>query len=72
MGSQCRGCCSNYHSQNEMNLTPLGQDEEGVTEDYQHHETKVRKLKLKLSDFDLSYRRVAHPLHYMRIDSFFE
>ena len=74
MGNSQACCCSNDRmgNQGEITLTPLGQDEEGITEDYQYHESYVRKNKLKLSQFDKFYRKTTQPMNYIKINDFFQ
>jgi len=69
MGYYC--CSTKEGSDGEVIISQIGQDDEGVTEDFQYHDNHIRKNKLKLSDFDKFYRRTSQPLFYMKVNDFF-
>lgn len=67
MGNKCCGANADY---GDVSLE-AGLGTEGVSEDYQYHETDIKKNKLHLSEFDKFYRLTSGPLYYLNVVHYF-
>ena len=49
-----------------------GLDDEGVTECFQYHDTKVSEYEVKFNFYDKFYRVTCQPMYLMKIKTFNE
>ena len=64
-------CCADSHEEHEIGA-PIGLETDGVTEDFQYHETHLKERKIKFDKYDKFYREIAYPMHYLCVGNFMD
>ena len=69
MGNKCS--CGISRSENEIDLA-LGLSLDGITQNYQYHDSHISEKGIKMDQFDMFYYKYTNPMNWVNLEDFLE